>query len=234
MTKNLISVIIPVYNGERYLAEAINSVLNQNYQPIEIIVIDDGSTDKTSKIVKSFGAKVKYFCQNNSGSATARNYGISIANGDFLAFLDADDLWVENKLTLQIEIFNNDSEVDIVFGKVQQFFSPELDENIKRQIYCNPDLMTGYIPSAMLVKKDSFWRVGEFESKWKQSEFADWYVRSTELKLKIINLPDLVTKRRLHKMNKGLQQGKELNIEYVRMLKASLDRRRGTTKTNLS
>lgn len=228
----LVSVIIPVYNGERYLAEAINSVLNQNYQPIEIIVIDDGSTDKTSEIVKSFSSDVKYLYQNNSGTATARNYGISIAQGSFFAFLDADDLWVENKLEMQMKIFNNDSEVDIVFGKVKQFYSPELDENLKSKIYCNPDLMTGYIPSAMMVKRDSFYRVGEFNSQWKQGEFADWYVRTTELNLKIVNLPNLVAKRRLHEKNKGIQEGKNHQSDYIRILKASLDRRRANQKYN--
>ncbi|NEP41673.1 MAG: glycosyltransferase family 2 protein [Okeania sp. SIO2G4] len=228
----LISIIIPVYNGDRYISEAINSVLQQTYNPIEIIVIDDGSTDKTAEVVKSFGSVLKYFYQENSGTATARNSGISLAKGNFFAFLDADDIWVENKLKIQMEIFNNNPEVDLVFGQVQQFYSPELDENIKKQIYCNPELMTGYIPSAMIIKRDAFFRVGKFQSQWQQGEFADWYIRATELNLKIINPPNLVTKRRLHKMNKGLQQGQASQSDYLRILKASLDRKRQQKKEN--
>lgn len=228
----LISTIIPVYNGERYISEAINSVLQQTYNPIEIIVIDDGSTDKTAEVVKSFGSVLKYFYQENSGTATARNSGISLAQGNFFAFLDADDLWVENKLKLQMEIFHNNPEVDLVFGQVKQFYSPELDENIKKQIYCNPELMTGYIPSAMIVKRDAFFRVGEFQSQWQQAEFPDWYIRATELNLKIVNPPNLVAKRRLHKMNKGIQQRQASQSDYLRILKASLDRKRQQQKEN--
>jgi glycosyltransferase involved in cell wall biosynthesis len=226
----LISVIIPVYNGELYLAEAINSVINQNYQPLEIIVIDDGSTDKTAEIVNSFGSVLTYFYQENMGTAAARNYGISKAKGDYFAFLDADDLWVENKLKIQLEIFTNNPEVELVFGQVQQFYSPELDETTKQKIYCNQELMTGYIPSAMMVKREAFFRVGEFDTQWKAAEFPNWYIRATELQLNIINPPLLVAKRRLHKMNKGIQQRDDSRIDYVRMLKASLDRRR-TEKT---
>ncbi|NEP88739.1 MAG: glycosyltransferase family 2 protein [Okeania sp. SIO2C2] len=228
----LISIIIPVYNGDRYISEAINSVLQQTYNPIEIIVIDDGSTDKTAEVVKSFGSVLKYFYQENSGTATARNSGISLAKGNFFAFLDADDIWVENKLKIQMEIFNNNPEVDLVFGQVQQFYSPELDENIKKQIYCNPELMTGYIPSGMIIKRDAFFRVGKFQSQWQQGEFADWYVRATELNLKIINPPNLVAKRRLHKMNKGLQQRQASQSDYLRIIKASLDRKRQQKKEN--
>ncbi|NES76795.1 MULTISPECIES: glycosyltransferase family A protein [unclassified Okeania] len=228
----LISIIIPVYNGDRYISEAINSVLQQTYNPIEIIVIDDGSTDKTAEVVKSFGSVLKYFYQENSGTATARNSGISLAKGNFFAFLDADDIWVENKLKIQMEIFNNNPEVDLVFGQVKQFYSPELDENIKKQIYCNPKLMTGYIPSAMIIKRDAFFRVGKFQSQWQQGEFADWYIRATELNLKIINPPNLVAKRRLHKMNKGLQQRQASQSDYLRIIKASLDRKRQQKKEN--
>ncbi len=228
-TNPLVSVIIPVYNCDRYLAEAIESVLAQTYQPIEIIVVDDGSTDNTAEVAKSFGAAVQYCFQVNSGSAAARNQGIELAKGDFFAFLDADDLWVEDKLTRQMAAFANNPNLDIVFGQVQQFISPELPDHLKEKLHCPPELMPGHIPSALLVKRESFFRVGLFETQWKLAEFASWQVRATELKLQTIMLPDLVAKRRLHETNKGIQQ-RQYQTEYIRILKASLDRRRAMNK----
>ncbi len=228
-TNPLVSVIIPVYNCDRYLAQAIESVLAQTYQPIEIIVVDDGSTDNTSEVAKSFGAAVQYYFQINSGSAAARNRAIELAKGDFFAFLDADDLWVEDKLTRQMAAFANNPNLDIVFGQVQQFITPELPDHFKEKLHCPPELMPGHIPSALLIKRESFFRVGLFETQWKLAEFASWQVRVTELGLQTIVLPDLVAKRRLHETNKGIQQ-RQYQTEYIRILKASLDRRRAMNK----
>lgn len=88
---NMISIIIPAYNAEKYIERSINSVLNQSYPDIELIVVNDGSTDRTSKILESYGDKIRYFYQENRGVASARNLGIEIANGNYIAFLDSDD-----------------------------------------------------------------------------------------------------------------------------------------------
>jgi glycosyltransferase involved in cell wall biosynthesis len=226
---DLVSVIIPVYNGDRYLAEAIQSVLAQTYQPIEIIVIDDGSTDDTAEVAQSFGSLIRYDYQLNSGSSAARNRGIELASGEFIAFLDADDLWLEDKLALQIEAFNINPDVDIVCGHIKQFHSPELDEITKAKIHCPPEIMPGNIPSVVVIKRDAFSRVGLFHNEWQMGEFIDWYVRATEQNLKTLMLPNLVALRRLHSTNKGVQQRQNLN-QYVRILKASLDRRRAVSQ----
>src|SRR5436853_749734 len=101
---SLVSVIIPVYNCEQYLAEAIQSVLAQTHPTIELIVVDDGSTDNSAAVAKSF-AVVRYVFQRQGGPGAARNRGISLARGSFLAFLDADDVWVAGKLTRQLAAF---------------------------------------------------------------------------------------------------------------------------------
>ena len=139
-SKPLVSVIIPVYNREKYLAEAIESVLAQTYRPIEVIVVDDGSTDGSADIAKRFGSPVRYYFQPNSGAGAARNRGIAVARGSFLAFLDSDDLWVEDKLTHQMAAFERHSDVDIVSGHVRQFYSPELSEHTMEKIRC-PDAL---------------------------------------------------------------------------------------------
>ncbi|MBD1877295.1 glycosyltransferase family A protein [Coleofasciculus sp. FACHB-T130] len=221
----LISVIIPVYNCERYLAEAIESVLAQTYQSIEIIVVDDGSTDGSAEVAKRFGSLVRYYFQTNSGSAAARNHGIELSQGNFFAFLDADDLWVEDKLASQMTAFESEPELDLVFGLVEQFYSPDLEESMRAKIHCPTELVPGHIPSALLIKRDAFFRVGSFEPNWTIAEFASWYVRAVELKLRMKVLPYLVAKRRIHKKNKGITE-RQFQTEYIKILKASLDRRR--------
>jgi glycosyltransferase involved in cell wall biosynthesis len=223
--QELVSVIMPVYNGEAYLSDAINSVLDQKYNSMELIVIDDGSTDRSAEIVKIFGKKVQYFFQKNSGTADARNHGIRVANGSFFAFLDQDDLWIKDKLLLQISAFKSEPELDIVFGHVQQFLSPDISETLKQNLVCPPSRMPGYLPSAILMKRETFFKVGNFESSWQIGEWADWYVRASELTLKMKMLPELVAMRRIHAGNKGVLQRNSIN-EYVHILKASLDRRR--------
>src|SRR5437763_1684360 len=140
---SIISAIIPVCNCERYLAEAIESVVGQHYRPIEIILVDDGSTDRSAEVAKQFSTSIRYHYQAHGGAGAARNAGVDLAIGEFLAFLDADDLWVKNKLTLQMAAFDADDSLDIVFGHVQQFISPELPNDAKRRIKCPPDPMPG-------------------------------------------------------------------------------------------
>lgn len=219
----LVSVIIPVFNGESFVADAIQSVLAQTYEPVEIIVIDDGSTDGSAAVIKQFPA-VQYIFQPKAGISVARNRGVEQAQGAFFAFLDADDVWGEEKLTLQTAAFSNNPNLDIVFGHVKQFrgkFVPGMRVT-------NSDLMAGHIPSTMLIKREAFFRVGLFETNWKMGEFASWYLRSLEQGLEKFMLPDLVAWRRLHDTNNGIQQ-RESIIDYVHLLKASLDRRRAAT-----
>jgi glycosyltransferase involved in cell wall biosynthesis len=225
--RSLVSVIIPVYNCERYLAEAIESVLAQSYQPIEIIVIDDGSTDGSDQVAKRFSPLVQYFYQPNSGLGVARNSGVNLARGDYLAFLDADDIWMKDKLILQIAAFQGNPGLDFVFGHVQQFISPELDENQKSNLYCPDEKMPGYCAGAMVTKRKSFVRVGSFETNRQIGEFIHWYIRAKEQGMKSFILPEVVLGRRLHTDNMGIR-ARDSRTDYVRILKASLDRRRAS------
>lgn len=221
---SLISVIIPVYNGERYLGEAIESVFAQTFEPLELIVIDDGSTDRSGDVAKGFG-DLRYEFQENRGISAARNRGVELARGEFLAFLDADDVWTPDKLNLQMAVVEREPTVDLVFGHVQEFVSPELVESLKGQVRVAEGIVPGLIPSTLLVRREAFLRMGFFESDWKMGEFAAWYTRAIEQKLNQIMLPDLVARRRVHDANNGRRQ-RESATDYVRILKASLDRRR--------
>src|SRR5262245_42249310 len=112
---SLVSVVMPVYNGERHLREAIDSVLRQTHRNLELIVVDDGSTDGSAEIARAFGDQVRLIRQANVGSAVARNVGIASARGEFVAFIDADDGWVSNKLELQVRYLVEHPDVGMVY-----------------------------------------------------------------------------------------------------------------------
>ena len=223
--KNLISAIIPVYNCERYLAEAIESVQAQTYRPVEVIIIDDGSTDRTAEVALRYESEITYFYQPNAGSSAARNQGVRLSHGSYLAFHDADDTWIKNKLALQIQVFHDDPQVDAVFGHVKQFYSPDLDEDTRKRIVCPENLMPGYLSTAMLVKREAFFHVGFFQTRWEIGEDMNWFIRAREIGLKMVMLPDLLYYRRLHAENKGLRL-KDKQQQRLYILKAALDRRR--------
>jgi len=217
----LVSVIIPVYNGERFLGAAIESVLSQSYHPFELIVIDDGSTDGSAKIAKIYQA-VRYFFQPNGGLSAALNKGIQEARGSFFAFLDADDLWVENKLALQMSVFDQHTDLDIIFGHHQRFYDMCLS---KTPAESENKILPAPLKGAMLIKRDSFFRVGLFDTTLRVGDFIDWYKRSSEMKLKILMLPDVILKRRIHNDHQSVRN-QHANKDYVRILKASMDRQR--------
>jgi glycosyltransferase involved in cell wall biosynthesis len=221
----LVSIILPVYNGEKYLSEAIGSILSQTYRPTEIILVDDGSTDGSAEIAKRFSPAVKYCYQNNTGTGAARNRGVELAEGSFLAFMDADDVWSEDKLEVQMTAFRNNPKTEIVFGHVKQFHSPELDEGTRKRLLCRNEAMPGCLPPMMLIKREAFLRVGLFETNWRLGQDMSWIMRAREQGLREIMLPNLVYMRRIHKHNKGTTH-RQLIGDRVRILKASLDRRR--------
>ena len=223
--KTNISVIIPVFNGAAYLEEAIESVLSQTFKPAEVLVMDDGSTDHSRDSVIRLIPAVRYLWQENRGTAAARNSGAELAFGNYLAFLDQDDLWESGKLEMQIDAFEKNKNLDIVFGQVQQFFSPELDEKVKSRHYCPSSPQPGYLPSLMLIKRDAFFRVGLFECQWQIGEWTNWFVRAKEADLNVEVLQQVLVKRRIHSKNKGILE-RNKRTEYARILKGSLDRRR--------
>jgi glycosyltransferase involved in cell wall biosynthesis len=222
--KPLVSVILPVFNAGKYLAEAVESILAQSYRPVEIIVVDDGSTDDSAEVARRFGP-VRYHFQANAGAATARNQGVELAQGDFLSFLDADDIWSADKLSRQMDILADDPDLSLVFGHVQQFYSPELDEETRRKINLPQEAMPGYHVGTMLVSREDFFRVGPFETSLKMGEFIDWHAKAKEKKLKSFMMPEVVMKRRIHTNNMTTRE-RENQMDYVRLLKAALDRKR--------
>ena len=215
----LISVIIPMFNCEKYVGAAIESILAQNYQPMQIIVVDDGSTDHSANVARSF-AGVEYYFQENAGVAAALNKGLAEAKGEFIAFLDSDDLWVEGKLKRQLQAFARDPDLDMVMGNVEQFRETGPDTPpVSLGIY------DGYLKITVLVRRSALFRVGHFDPQWKTGDFIDWYIRATEVPLKMAMLSEVVARRRIHKTNMGIRE-RDVRSEYPRIMRLALERRR--------
>jgi glycosyltransferase involved in cell wall biosynthesis len=115
----LVSVIIPVYNGQETICRAIDGVLGQSYREREVIVVDDGSTDSTVELLRKYASKIRLVEQKNGGVASARNHGIKLADGEYVAFLDADDFWIQEKLAIQVEILRRHPSVGLTFSNLE-------------------------------------------------------------------------------------------------------------------
>jgi glycosyltransferase involved in cell wall biosynthesis len=216
----LVSVVIPVFNGERFLREAVESVLAQQYSSLEIIVVDDGSTDGTANVARSLPETVRYLYQTNQGPAAARNRGIEQAQGSLIAFADADDLWPADKLELQLPYLIKEPAVDIVLGRIQQVLLSEAQEIAEPAFSVN-------LGSA-IIRKSVFERVGLFDETMRYSEDVDWFMRARESGAAIVTIDAVTLLYRQHEEN--MTRGKstsELNV--LKALKKSLDRRRERT-----
>lgn len=227
MGEPLVTVIVGAYNADRYVGEAIDSVLAQTHPSLELIVVDDGSTDATGEIAESYGPPVRRIRQENGGMAAARNRAIPEAQGSFLAFLDADDRFPPDKLTRQLEVFEAQPELDVVYGHVTEFLSPDLDEDAHALLRAPAHDVPWPTPNLMLVRRESFLRVGLFSTELKVGIGVDWHARSNELGLRSAVPPIVVLERRLHAENNGIRQ-RQSKPQYLHVLKAALDRRRET------
>jgi glycosyltransferase involved in cell wall biosynthesis len=221
----LVTVVIGAYNAERHIGEAIDSVLAQSHRPLELIVVDDGSTDRTGAIAASYGDRIRCFTQPNGGMAAARNRAIPEARGEFLAFLDADDRFPPDKIRQQLAVFAERPELDVVYGHVTEFLSPELSQE-ERSLLRDPLHDVPWpTPNLMLVRRESFLRVGLFSTELKVGIGVDWHARSAELGLRSEVPPIMALERRLHADNNGIRQ-RASKPQYLHVLKAALDRRR--------
>lgn len=218
-----ISVIIPVFNGARYLGEAIQSVLDQTRAADEIIVVDDGSTDDSHQIAAQY--PVTCLRQANSGASVARNRGVIQSRGTWLAFLDADDVWTAGKLALQAAVFEEHPELDAIFGLVEQFSSPEADPGAPQARFVGKTL-NGVHCGTLLIKREAFLRVGFLKPDWKVAHFLEWYARAEDARLNMFTLPEVLMRRRVHTTNLTVRMRDTARLEYAQILKATLDRRR--------
>jgi glycosyltransferase involved in cell wall biosynthesis len=219
----LISVVMPCYNTERYIGEAIGSILSQGIESVQIVVIDDGSTDRSADIARGFTGRVECRSQANAGISAARNAGVALARGKYLAFLDADDIWTPGSLRLRLEQLRRGAEC--VFGGVENFISPDLSEGERDRVGPIPPTMTGRLTGTMLIERRAFDRVGSFDSSLKIGEMFDWVGRAEQAGVATVLIDDIVLRRRVHSNNTTMRLKNEKG-DYLKALKGSLMRRR--------
>ena len=205
MDKNLVSVVIPTYNASNFLIRAIQSVVNQTYKNWELIIVDDGSTDHTRQIVEEFQKKdsrIKYFFQNNKGQGAARNLGIKIANGAYIAFLDSDDEFYENKLERVMSYFVKDkniafiySDASIIGDNLYQKRRSEVVTPYSGKIYIKLLFNNFITTSTVVVKKEVLKNCGLFDESDLLRNFEDYdlWLRIAK-KYKIEYIPEVLTK----------------------------------------
>ena len=221
----LISVIVPVHNGEKFLGDALASIFTQDYRPIEVLVVDDGSTDGSATIARSF-PDIRYFHEEKQGSAVARNTGIDNSRGELIAFLDADDLWLPNQLSIQIAYLSTHPETGCVYGKMKNF----LDPGVACPPWIDPDTLLKPTDICSfcntLARRSLFEAVGNFNPTYKQGQDLEWFFRVKESGIPIGNIPDTVLLRRIHENNISHNQNGSVQAR-LRMLKESIERKRG-------
>jgi glycosyltransferase involved in cell wall biosynthesis len=224
-----VSVVVPVHNGMRFLGHAIESVLAQRHPALEILVVDDGSTDQTPDVANAMAGAIRYIRQENRGPAAARNAGIRLARAEVLAFVDADDLWPAGKLDRQLPVLAAGRPVDIVMGYTQPMIMTRPVEDVRAlQPVLSPRLSLSV--GASLYRRSVFERFGAFDEAIRVAEDLDWLLRAREAgaRIQVVNAVTL-----LYRENPGsLTYEKDpAQLSFFRVLKRSLDRRRteGTT-----
>jgi glycosyltransferase involved in cell wall biosynthesis len=185
MKTPLVSVIVPTYNYAEFIGEAIKSVLDQTIQDFEILVIDDGSTDNTKEVVLSFGDKVRYFYQSQQGPAKARNKGIVESKGEYIAFLDADDVWLPSKLEKQVNLFRSNPKLGMVVtdnflfddAGIYREYVNKKGYLITGDVVANIFINSGVVTPTVMVRREVFDKVGLFEENLYIAEDDNMWIR---------------------------------------------------------
>ncbi|MDX1642678.1 MAG: glycosyltransferase family A protein [Balneolaceae bacterium] len=217
-----ISVVLPVYNGEKFIGEAIRSVLAQEYKPIEIIVVNDGSTDQTEKCLEEFKGKLSVIKQQNSGPSSARNRGIEAAKGDYITFIDADDVWAPGNISFHIEQFKSFSELEISVGLTAEM-DFESAETLDAETAASNSFLH-LVMGASMMKQTVFNDVGLFDEELILRQDTDWFLRARELEKNIAIGKELVLFYRKHQNNRTNDRIKA-NYYMFKLLKKAKDRK---------
>ena len=221
MTRPIVSAIMPVYNGEEFLEAALHSVFAQDYNPFELVVCDDGSTDRTAEILVSF-PEVKVVRRERGGAAAARNAAVAASRGELLAFFDADDLWPPNRLSLQAQHLADHPEVGCVLGR-QEWMNPP-PWLTRDAVYGDLD---GIPLLSAMIRRSIFDELGGFDPSFRVAEDTDLLIRMRERGIELAILPEIILYRRFHGGNLTADHSSPSSL--LRSLRQKLERERGSS-----
>ncbi|MDD5216878.1 MAG: glycosyltransferase family A protein [Candidatus Omnitrophica bacterium] len=225
----LVSVIVPVFNGERYLADALRSVFAQSYKKYEVIVVDDGSTDQSVAVAKTF-RKARFFRQEHQGAAKARNLAIAKSKGQILAFLDQDDLWLPEKLKIQVNYLMDHPEIGYVFARQKIFFekNAKLPQKVKKLVALEKMYQSAhaaYLPGTLVLWRAVMDKVGYFDETLTNTSDTDWLFRAKDMGIKSGVVPRVLLRKRFHSDNSCYNVHITRN-EILRVIRQSIHRQK--------
>ena len=221
----LVSVIIPTFNREGFLPQALESAFAQDYRPIEIVVVDDGSTDGTVDLLRAW-PDVLCIRRPHRGVSAAYNTGIASSRGSILAFLDSDDLWPANRLTVAIAHFEAHPEIGYVLGRQILFAEPgcQVPSWVKPEWVAVPQDASN--TGALLARRETFLRVGGLNTEFASGEDTEWLVRASEAGVPMTRLPEVLVQVRLHGANLSVETFASRKANVFRIARESIHRRR--------
>jgi glycosyltransferase involved in cell wall biosynthesis len=224
MDRPLASIIMAVKDGERFLPAAIASVLEQDYRPFEIIVIDGQSADNTAQIAQSF-EQVRYVSQVGRGVADAYNVGIDAARGDFVAFLSHDDVWTPDKLTVQMSYMLEHPDVLYTIARVRFFLEPgcSIPPGFRSELLEGDHV--GRIMETLVARKVVFDLVGRFSTDFASAEDVDWFARAADAGVQMAVIPKVLLSKRIHDRNISLDASLNTSL-LLKALRRSVSRKR--------
>lgn len=228
MKKPLVSVIMIVKNGEKYIASAVESVLAQDYRPFEIIVVDGHSIDATEKIVRTY-PQVRFVLQKNRGVSDAYNCGIEEARGDFIAFLSHDDTWTPDKLSTQINYMIEHPETQFTIAMIAYFLEADATPPSGFRKNLLDETPVGRIMETLVARKQVFEKVGGFNTNLSTAEDVDWYARAADAGIPMAVIPAVLLHKRIHGNNISLDVVQN-NINLLRALRLSIQRKKRRTR----
>jgi glycosyltransferase involved in cell wall biosynthesis len=213
----MISVVIPVYNGAKFLAATLNCVIRQTCPPGEVIVVDDGSTDASPDIAADFGPPIRVVRCPHRGEVSALNAGLADARGELLAFIDADDLWDNRKLAQQSEALASDLSIEAVFGRVVQFIDMDCRITEPDEIKQKSTSFVGVSKTSMLIRRPAFDRVGLFNAAV-MFGFPEWYARAVCSGIRFKYLESVLAFRRIHGDNASRLHRQAIERDYLKLV----------------
>ncbi|MBU3637346.1 glycosyltransferase family A protein [Polynucleobacter sp. es-MAR-4] len=224
MNELSVSVIIPAYNGELYICEAIESALRQTIKPLEILVVDNGSSDRTESFVSKFHG-VRYIRTETANVGAARQLGVNQSLGNFVAFLDQDDVWLAHKTEMQLDYLNKNPDKGAVIGLQSIFLEPGVDKPHWLKESFIRRALPGYLPSALMVRRDMFNASGGFDTNFLMASDVDWFFNAHQNGVSVGMVDCVVVEKRIHGHNDSYNVSKSQN-EILRVIKRSLILRR--------
>jgi glycosyltransferase involved in cell wall biosynthesis len=224
MSTPLVSVIVTLKNGERFLRAALDSVFAQDYQPLDIVVVDDYSQDRSAEIAQAF-EQVRFFRHECGSPSSSRNFGLEMARGEFVAFLAHDDLWTPNKVKLQVNYLLAHPEIQYTVARFKFFLDPGcvVPYGFRQELFEKDHL--GRVPETLLARKALFEEIGNFDPQLITAEDVDWFARAQDRGIPMAIIPQVLLYKRVHDTNTSMNVTLN-NQSMLRALRRSIQRKR--------